>query len=73
MLAIDTNTIVRYLTADHPEQFAKASALIAGEQWNQPLLAELSQVMRDASICGLGQAAPNPVDCVIKFFPNELN
>jgi NADH:ubiquinone oxidoreductase subunit F (NADH-binding)/NADH:ubiquinone oxidoreductase subunit E len=51
---------------------AKASALIAGEQWNQPLLAELSQVMRDASICGLGQAAPNPVDCVIKFFPNEL-
>ena len=37
-----------------------------------PLLAELSQVMRDASICGLGQAAPNPVDCVIKYFPHEL-
>jgi len=52
---------------------AKASALIAGERWDQPLLAELSQVMRDASICGLGQAAPNPVDCVIKYFPNELS
>jgi formate dehydrogenase len=36
------------------------------------LLAELSQVMRDVSICGLGQAAPNPVDCVVKYFPNEL-
>ena len=36
------------------------------------LLADLSQVMRDASICGLGQAAPNPVDCVIKYFPHEL-
>ncbi len=31
MLAVDTNVIVRYLTADHPEQFAKASALIQGE------------------------------------------
>jgi formate dehydrogenase len=28
--------------------------------------------MRDASICGLGQAAPNPVDCVVKYFPQEL-
>jgi formate dehydrogenase len=28
--------------------------------------------MRDASICGLGQAAPNPFDCVIKYFPHEL-
>lgn len=52
---------------------AKTSALIAAEHWDQPLLAELSQVMRDASICGLGQAAPNPVDCVIKYFPNELS
>ena len=52
---------------------AKSSALIAGEKWDQPLLGELSQVMRDASICGLGQAAPNPVDCVIKYFPNELS
>jgi NADH:ubiquinone oxidoreductase subunit F (NADH-binding)/NADH:ubiquinone oxidoreductase subunit E len=51
---------------------AKTNTLIAGDAWDQPLLAELSQVLRDASICGLGQAAPNPVDCVIKYFPNEL-
>ena len=51
---------------------AKASTLIAKHKWNLPLLAELSTVMRDASICGLGQAAPNPVDCVIKYFPHEL-
>ncbi len=51
---------------------AKVNELIASERWNLPLLAELSQVMRDASICGLGQAAPNPVDCVVKYFPHEL-
>jgi formate dehydrogenase len=52
---------------------AKTNALISGDNWDKPLLAELSQVMRDASICGLGQAAPNPVDTVIKYFPNELS
>ena len=51
---------------------AKASMLMAEPQWDVALLAELSQVMRDASICGLGQAAPNPVDCVVKYFPHEL-
>ena len=51
---------------------AKASALIEQPKWDLPLLADLSLVMRDASICGLGQAAPNPVDCVIKYFPQEL-
>ena len=51
---------------------AKASALIDKPVWDLELLADLSQVMRDASICGLGQAAPNPVDCVIKYFPGEL-
>ena len=51
---------------------AKALALINQPRWDVPLLAELSQVMRDASICGLGQAAPNPVDCVVKYFPHEL-
>ena len=51
---------------------AKASALIAQSSWDQPLLADLGQVMRDASICGLGQAAPNVVDCVIQYFPHEL-
>ena len=51
---------------------AKARALIEQPRWDLPLLADLSQVMRDASICGLGQAAPNPFDCVIKYFPHEL-
>ncbi|HWH74255.1 MAG TPA: NADH-ubiquinone oxidoreductase-F iron-sulfur binding region domain-containing protein, partial [Methylibium sp.] len=51
---------------------AKVNALIASDRWDTDLLAELSQVMRDASICGLGQAAPNPVDCVVKYFPQEL-
>ncbi|TFW33447.1 NAD(P)H-dependent oxidoreductase subunit E [Massilia horti] len=51
---------------------AKAVALMEQPQWDTELLADLSQVMRDASICGLGQAAPNPFDCVIKYFPHEL-
>jgi formate dehydrogenase len=51
---------------------AKASALIATDRWDRALLGELSQLMRDASICGLGQAAPNPVDCVLRYFPQEL-
>ncbi|MGE4242120.1 MAG: NADH-ubiquinone oxidoreductase-F iron-sulfur binding region domain-containing protein [Ramlibacter sp.] len=51
---------------------AKALAIMASPRWDVPLLADLSQVMRDASICGLGQAAPNPVDCVIMYFPHEL-
>ena len=52
---------------------AKAAALIARPKWDLPLLAELSTVMRDASICGLGQAAPNPIDSVVKYFPHELS
>ncbi|MCS0658374.1 NAD(P)H-dependent oxidoreductase subunit E [Massilia terrae] len=51
---------------------AKALAIIEQPRWDTALLAELSQLMRDASICGLGQAAPNPFDCVIKYFPQEL-
>ncbi|MES2538949.1 MAG: NADH-ubiquinone oxidoreductase-F iron-sulfur binding region domain-containing protein [Pseudomonadota bacterium] len=51
---------------------AKALALIEQPVWDIPLLEDLSAVMRDASICGLGQAAPNPVDCVIRYFPHEL-
>ncbi|HEY5800059.1 MAG TPA: NADH-ubiquinone oxidoreductase-F iron-sulfur binding region domain-containing protein, partial [Burkholderiaceae bacterium] len=47
--------------------------LIAQPVWDAGLLGELSQVMRDASICGLGQAAPNPVDCVLKYFPHEVS
>jgi formate dehydrogenase beta subunit len=51
---------------------AKVREMIQTQNWNTALLGELSQVMRDASICGLGQAAPNPVDSVIKFFSHEL-
>jgi len=51
---------------------AKALDLIRQPVWDTALLGELSQVMRDASICGLGQAAPNPIDCVINYFPHEL-
>jgi len=50
----------------------KALPLLAAPQWDQTLLEELSQVMADASICGLGQAAPNPIRCVIKYFPQEI-
>ena len=51
---------------------AKAGALMAARVWNRPLLQELGQVMRDASICGLGQAAPNVVDCVLRYFAHEV-
>ncbi len=51
---------------------AKALTLMDAKRWNQPLLKELSQAMMDASICGLGQAAPNPALTVMKFFPQEV-
>jgi formate dehydrogenase len=50
----------------------KAVQLMAAGNWNADLLADLSQVMADASICGLGQAAPNPIRCVFKYFPEDL-
>ena len=52
---------------------AKALALMEGRRWDRNLLEELSCAMADASICGLGQAAPNPVRCVMKYFPRELD
>jgi formate dehydrogenase len=51
---------------------AKALALMGERRWNQPLLAELSQAMADASICGLGQAAPNPIRSAMKFFADDI-
>ena len=51
---------------------AKAAELMAAPKWDQGLLEELSVVMADASICGLGQAAPNPIRCVAKHFPHEI-
>ena len=46
--------------------------LMNRRDWDTPLMQELSQAMIDASICGLGQAAPNPVLSVLKFFPKEI-
>ena len=48
---------------------AKALTLMEASKWDQPLLKELSQAMMDASICGLGQAAPNPALTVDEVFP----
>jgi formate dehydrogenase len=50
----------------------KAATLMETKNWNRDLLNELSQTMRDASICGLGQAASNPLSSVIKYFPDEF-
>ncbi len=51
---------------------AKALQLMHESRWDQGLLEELSGAMADASICGLGQAAPNPIRCVMKYFPKEV-
>lgn len=50
----------------------KAVKLMEKDVWDKPLLEELSQVMVDASICGLGQAAPNPILLTMKHFPDEV-
>ncbi len=50
----------------------KALQLMEQKRWDAPLLGELSQAMMDSSICGLGQAAPNPVLTVLKYFPREV-
>ena len=51
---------------------AKAVVLMEKPEWDENLLEELSEVMVDASICGLGQAAPNPMRSVMKYFSEEL-
>lgn len=50
----------------------KAVRLMQQEHWDRPVLEDLAQVMADASICGLGQAAPNPLLCLLRYFPEEL-
>jgi NADH:ubiquinone oxidoreductase subunit F (NADH-binding)/NADH:ubiquinone oxidoreductase subunit E len=50
----------------------KAVKLMQADRWDQPLLEELCTVMQDASICGLGQAAPNPIRLVMKHFADEV-
>ncbi len=51
----------------------KAVTLLQAKVWDQPLIDELARVMTDASICGLGQAAMNPVKQVIKHFPEDVS
>jgi formate dehydrogenase len=51
----------------------KALHLMKSPGWDKSLLHELSQAMMDASICGLGQAAPNPMLSVLKYFPKEVD
>jgi NADH:ubiquinone oxidoreductase subunit F (NADH-binding)/NADH:ubiquinone oxidoreductase subunit E len=51
---------------------SKASELMEDKKWNISLLEDLAQTMSDASICGLGQAASNPVKSVLKYFSNEV-
>ena len=51
---------------------AKAATLMEAPKWDNETLEDLCQVMGDASICGLGQAAPNPIRCVQKYFPQEV-
>lgn len=50
----------------------KAVQLMESEHWDAPLLGELCDTLTDASICGLGQAAPNPIRLVMKHFPEEV-
>ena len=50
----------------------KAVKLMQADRWDQGLLEELCQAMADASICGLGQAAPNPIRLTMKHFPDEV-
>ena len=51
---------------------AKAATLMQAPAWDADLLDDLAQVMADASICGLGQAAPNPIRCIHKYFAHEV-
>ena len=50
----------------------KAAQLMTAAFWDAETLQDLAQVMGDASICGLGQAAPNPIRCVLDYFPHEV-
>jgi formate dehydrogenase len=52
---------------------AKLPAMLETPRPDRELLGELAEVMRDASICGLGQAAPNPLLCLMRYFPEELD
>ncbi len=50
----------------------KAARMMAGREWDEAALRDLAAVMREASICGLGQAAPNPLLCTLTYFPEDI-
>ena len=50
----------------------RAASLMKNKIWDKKILEDLCLVMEDASICGLGQAAPNPLRCAVKYFPEEV-
>ena len=50
----------------------RAASLMKNKIWDKKILEDLCLVMEDASICGLGQAAPNPLRCAVKYFPGEV-
>ena len=52
---------------------AKAVKLMEKPEWDRLLLEDLARAMEDASICGLGQAAPNPLRCAMRYFPAEFS
>ncbi len=52
---------------------SKAVQLMQEDKWDQPLLNDLCDVMQDSSICGLGQAAPNPIRLTMKHFQSEIS
>ena len=52
---------------------SKAVQLMEKDIWDKEILSDLCQVMEDASICGLGQAAPNPIRLTMKYFPEEIS
>ena len=58
--------------ARRPNARTKTLKLIEKAKWDQPLLKELSQAMMDASICGLGQAAPNAILSSLRHFRSEF-
>ena len=67
MNAIDFSPLLRSAIG-----FDRLARLMDTAHWDANTLQDLATVMADASICGLGQAAPNPLRCVIEFFPHEI-
>ena len=69
----DSAILAVYLAGNYVQLDDRARELYAPFDFaDRELIEELSTVMADASICGLGQAAPNPIRCVMKYFPHEV-